>query len=275
MKPNQRQSDSPLHFTVLYTRTKLNFRDWKVLQSSIVPPKPPPAARRGRAMEAFSNLFEPMPHHRRPGAGGRRLTIGDTAPYAPAIDLEEPEPDPRRRGVYAGLTLAEATRRGMEDDPSRQQSAARRLGTATHDRPSDQSLGGWTTAAALEAGGGGGGGSSNRPRLATRTSSTTSTLDQHSQRQRQWEVSAGAADRDVTGGAGHEIGIARHARQARPSLQVRTGSHQSASGVGGADVRRSITTSRALTSRQDRYRNAGGSGSGSRDNAFLVDSDSD
>lgn len=225
-------------------------------------------------MEAFTNLFEPMPYARRPGPG-RRLTIGDpgTANFAngneEVVDLE-PDSDPRRRGVYAGLTLAEATRRGMEDDPTRHQSAARRLGTTTNDHLHEQSLGGYAVPAA-SAGASGAIGTFSRPQLATRTSSTTSTLDQHSQRQRQWDVASGGGV-----GAGAEIGIARHARIGRPSLQVRTGSYQSTTAGGGGgggagDVRRSITTSRALMSRQDRYRNVGGS----RDSAVLVDSDSE
>jgi hypothetical protein len=206
-------------------------------------------------MEALSNLFEPMPHHRRPG-NSRRL---QEQPIEYPLPTEAAPLDPLRRGVYAGLTLAEATRRGAEDDPSRQ-SAARRLGTPTNDLSSQQSLGGYTVPA-------------SRPAMPGRTSSNGSTLAQHSQRrQTQWDVEG------VDGEVGNGLGIARHARQARPSLQVRTGSHNTGTSItataGIGDMRRSNTTSRALTSRQDRYRVPVIRGA-TRHNAVLVDSDSD
>lgn len=190
-----------------------------------------------------------MPYHRRPG--NSRRSTAESNEFA--IPTDASPPDPLRRGVYAGLTLAEAARRGVEADPSRQ-SAARRLGTPTNELISEQSLGGYTVPA--------------RPAMPWRTSSNGSTLAQHSQRRQvQWDVEG------TEGEVGVGLGIARHARQARPSLQVRTGStttNSNMTGGAGGDGRRSITTSRALMSRQDRYRS-----SGSRDNAVLVDSDSD
>jgi hypothetical protein len=90
----------------------------------------------------------------------------------------------------------------------------------------------------------------SRPRLEARTSSTT-TLEQHRMR------STTLTNEEYQGGM-----------RARPSLQVRTGSTSTIPGE-GSGVRRSITTSRALLNRQDRYRGS------NRDNAVLVVSDSD
>jgi hypothetical protein len=171
----------------------------------------------------------------------------------------EPEPDPRRRSVYAGMTLAAASRRHVEDDPTnmRHQSAARRMGTATAGQSGEQSLGGYGefTNDPID---------TARPRLPARTSSNGSTLEQHRLRgsATMTELSTYTNDQPLNEG-----------RRARPNLQVRTGSsqHVNAEGSGSNNgVRRSVTTSRALLSRQDRYRNGG-----TRENAVLVESDSD
>jgi hypothetical protein len=225
---------------------RLTCSDWKVLQSSIVPPKPPPARRTGRAMEVLNNLFEPMPHHRprRPNPERRSTIDHFNSVEAEALRQAEAElevVDPRRRSAYAGMSLAAATRRNMEDEAaSRPQSAARRLATQTAGAPGEQSLAGY----------GQGVPGPSRPRLEARTSSTT-TLEQHRMR------STTLTNEEYQGGM-----------RARPSLQVRTGSTSTVPGE-GSGVRRSITTSRALLNRQDRYRG------NNRDNAVLVVSDSD
>lgn len=233
-------------------------RDWKILQSSIVPPKPPPTPRRtGRAMNVINNLFEPMPYARRP----RASTIETFA--EPEFE-PEPEPDPRRRSVYAGMTLAAASRRHVEDDPTnlRHQTAARRLGTATTGQSGEQSLGGYAHGQV----GGNDPVDTARPRLPARTSSNGSTLEQHRLR----------GSTTVTGLSTYTNDQPQNeTRRARPNLQVRTGSSQQinaegSGSAGGNGVRRSITASRALSSRQDRFRNGG-----TRDNAVLVESDSD
>ena len=224
----------------------LTFSDWKVLQSSIVPPKPPPARRTGRAMEVLNNLFEPMPHHRprRPNPERRSTIDHFNAVEAEALRQVEAElevVDPRRRSAYAGMSLAAATRRNIEDEAtSRPQSAARRLATQTAGAPGEQSITGYAQGVA----------GPSRPRLQARTSSTA-TLEQHRMR------STTLTNEDNYG-----------AVRARPSLQVRTGSTSTIPGE-GSGVRRSITTSRALLNRQDRYRGS------NRDNAVLVVSDSD
>lgn len=195
-----------------------------------------------------------MPHHRprRPNPERRSTIDHFNAVEAEALRQEDPEfqdINPGRRSAYAGMSLAAATRRNLEDEAaSRPQSAAQRLSTQTGGLPGDQSLAGYTTTASL-----------SRPRLATRTSSSTSTtLEQHRLR------STTLTNDDNRGGS-----------RMRPNLNVRIDSSSriplaEASGSGGGSgVRRSITTSRALLNRQDRYRGS------NRDNAVLVESDSD
>jgi hypothetical protein len=211
-------------------------------------------------MGVLNNLFEPLPHHRprRPNAE-RRSTFDDFLTPADAEELRqitgidaEVDPNPGRRSAYAGMTLADAARRNREDEASstRPQSAARRLATQTDGMPGDQSLAGYGAGVA----------GPSRPMLPTRTSSST-TLEQHRMRS-----TTLMNDNDNQGGV---------RARARPNLQVRTGSSSQiplAEGNGGG-VRRSITTSRALLNRQDRYRvdRAGQT----RDSAVLVESDSD
>jgi hypothetical protein len=82
------------------------------------------------------------------------------------------------------------------------------------------------------------------------------------------------------GGSGIGNGSGIGGTRSRPSIQVRTYSdnrpRENDTGTNnnnnGNGVRRSITTSRALLSRQDRYRTGNGN---NRDNAVLVESDSD
>ena len=227
--------------------SSLTRSDWKVLQSSIVPPKPPPVRRTGRAMEVLNNLFEPMPHHRsrRPNPERRSTIDNFSATEAEALRQVEAElevVDPRRRSAYAGMSLAAATRRNIEDEASsRPQSAARRLAVQTSGNPAEQSASGYAQGVAEP----------SRPSLQSRTSSTT-TLEQHRMR------STTLTNESSNGGL-----------RTRPTLQVRTGSTSAIPSAEGSGVRRSITTSRALLNRQDRYRG------GNRDNAVLVGSDSD
>jgi hypothetical protein len=198
-------------------------------------------------MEVLNNLFEPMPHHRprRPNPERRSTIDHFNSVEAEALRQVEAElevVDPRRRSAYAGMSLAAATRRNIEDEASsRPQSAARRLATQTTGHPAEQSLAGY--------GQGQGVAGPSRPVLQARTSSSA-TLEQHRMR------STTLTNDDDRGGM-----------RVRPSLQVRTRS-TSAEGS-GSGVRRSITTSRALLNRQDRYRGS------NRDNAVLVVSDSD
>lgn len=245
--------------SALHSTPELTNSDWKVLQSSIVPPKPPPARRTGRAMNVINNLFEPLPHHRsrRPDPE-RRSTFDDFLTPTDAEQLRQitgldAETNPGRRSAYAGMSLAEATRRNLQDDAttSRPQSAARRLGQQTGGIEGDQSLAGYTAGAA----------GSSRPRLPTRTSSNA-TLEQHRMRSTTLTNNDNNNNENNAGGS---------VLRTRPTLQVRTGSSSQIPATEGNGMRRSITTSRALLNRQDRYRVSGST----RDNAVLVVSDSD
>lgn len=174
--------------------------------------------------------------------GGRRHGRHEVEPE-PVED-----PNPRRRSVYAGLSLAEASRRGLEEDSSdRRSSAGRRLGRGTESSPTQQYVTSPGTGISPM--------SPSRPGLVGRTSSNGTALEQHRERQRASSLTNGST-----------------ADNHRPSLTVRIDPHESSvepvSAVWNTpEARRSITRSRALASRQGRWRN------GSRDAPVLVESD--
>lgn len=193
-------------------------------------------------MDVINGLFDPGPNSNWHNNGRRQSRRDDL--------VEEPieDPNPMRRGVYAGMSLAEAARRGLEEDQTRRTSGGRRLGLDTD--PAQQSHAGYMADSA------GTRQTPSRPSLGTRTSSNGSTLDQHRQRQRESSISNGADH--------------------RPNLSIRTDARSpsveavSAAILNTPEARRSITRSRALASRQGRYRPVNGE---SRDAAILVESD--
>lgn len=238
------------------------------MQSSIVPPKPRPAPRRtgSRTLEAINGFFDGgnSPSW---GSTGRRHTQSQQQPLDDdPVPIEEP--NPRQRSVYAGMTLAEAMRRGVEEDQIRRTPGARRL--TLDSTPAQQSQGGYVVnphhGAGPGAGANAGRQSVSRPGLVGRTSSNSQALDDHRQRRRESAL-------NNNNGSTTDL---HHHQQYRPNLSVRINSHDG--GGGGVEpishvwntpeARRSITRSRALATRQARYRD-----SGSRDAPVLVESD--
>lgn len=242
--------------------------DWKVLQSSIVPPKPRPAPRRtgSRTLEAINDFFDGSNNHGWGGSNRRNQHQHQVDDDPVAID--EPDPNPRQRGVYAGMTLAAAMRRGIEEDQIRRSSAGRRM--TLDSTPAQQSQGGYMVSTSTNSNG-------TRPGLVGRTLSNSQALDEH--RQRRYESAMGTG-MGMGMNNGSTSDLLQHQNQHRPNLSVRTNSYDGGRGTGGVglepvsqvlntpEARRSITRSRALATRQGRYRD-----SGSRDAPVLVESD--
>lgn len=187
------------------------------------------------------------------------------------VVIEEPDPNPRQRGVYAGMTLAAAMRRGVEEDQIRRSSAGRRM--TLDSTPSQQSQGGYMVHT---------NGNANvnsqgaRPGFVGRTLSNSQALDDHRQRRHESAMGAGMGANNGSTSDLHQYQN-QNQHQHRSNLSVRTDSYDAGRG-GGVDpvshvlntpeARRSITRSRALATRQGRYRD-----SGSRDAPVLVESD--
>lgn len=204
-------------------------------------------------MEVFNTFFDGSNGHG--GGGGRRGGGGRVV-----IDDELVEvPNPGRRSVYAGMSLAEAARRGREDEQARRESGGgdRRFGGA--------------------------GGAGERPNMPNRTSSTGSALEQHRQRQRESSISNGTSndtqqDRPRLNIWTQPRAMPDQHHHPDTRTQTRIGHPDSRSSNiqpvatvwNSPAARRSIARSGALSGRQSRWRDPG-----SRDTPVLVESDSD